>query len=295
MIDLLKKQFRIPSVVTFNEDRAGFPEMVLTHRTGSRVRLYLYGAHLTSWTPPQGADVFFMSAQSWFQPGRAIRGGIPVAFPQFGDGPLPKHGLARINPWTVIRTALTPAGTVQAVLRLTDTPEIRTLWPHPFHLDLTVELSAQLIVELAVHNTGNRAFQFNTALHTYFHVADIRQTTVTGLLNIAYRDFLRGNIRELETRREITFDREMDRVYPNAPDRLLLRDAGHRRTIAITKQGLPDVVVWNPWIDKAQRMEDFGDDEYQRMVCVETGAMEIPVELAPAAVWQGQTTFAVVT
>ena len=27
--------------------------------------------------------------------------------------------------------------------------------------------------------------------------------------------------------------------------------------------------VWNPWVDKAKRMGDFGDDEYKRMLCVE--------------------------
>ena len=28
-------------------------------------------------------------------------------------------------------------------------------------------------------------------------------------------------------------------------------------------------VVWNPWVDKAKRMSDFGDDEWPGMLCVE--------------------------
>jgi len=54
-----------------------------------------------------------------------------------------------------------------------------------------------------------------------------------------------------------------------------------------------DAVVWNPWSDKSQRMEDFGDDEYMRMVCVETGNIVAPVELNPGARWAGATVFSV--
>ena len=28
-------------------------------------------------------------------------------------------------------------------------------------------------------------------------------------------------------------------------------------------------VVWNPWIDKARAMPDYGDEEWPQMVCVE--------------------------
>jgi glucose-6-phosphate 1-epimerase len=56
---------------------------------------------------------------------------------------------------------------------------------------------------------------------------------------------------------------------------------------------MPDVVVWNPWIAKSQRMPDFGDDEYQRMVCIETGSIETRPTLFPTESWEGDTTFRV--
>jgi D-hexose-6-phosphate mutarotase len=39
----------------------------------------------------------------------------------------------------------------------------------------------------------------------------------------------------------------------------------------VEKQGSASTVVWNPWITKARQMPDFGDEEYERMVCVESG------------------------
>jgi len=51
------------------------------------------------------------------------------------------------------------------------------------------------------------------------------------------------------------------------------------------------IVVWNPWIEKSKRLDDFGDDEYRHMVCVETGHMRAPAVLAPGAQWFGRTTF----
>jgi len=40
--------------------------------------------------------------------------------------------------------------------------------------------------------------------------------------------------------------------------------------------------VWNPWIAKAQQMPDFGNEEYQNMVCVESGNVNVnKLTLAP--------------
>jgi D-hexose-6-phosphate mutarotase len=59
---------------------------------------------------------------------------------------------------------------------------------------------------------------------------------------------------------------QVDRIYISAPDVLTLVDGAGGRTVTITKTGFPDAVVWNPWVTKAARMKDFGDEEY-REVC----------------------------
>ena len=40
-------------------------------------------------------------------------------------------------------------------------------------------------------------------------------------------------------------------------------DEARGRAVVIEKEGFPDAVVWNPWIDKAAGMGDFGDEEYK--------------------------------
>ena len=71
----------------------------------------------------------------------------------------------------------------------------------------------------------------------------------------------------------------------------MLDDRGNKHKIAIAKSGMNEIVVWNPWIEKSRRLNDFGDDEYHNMVCVETGQMRVPIVLAPGAQWSGLTTF----
>ena len=285
-------QFAIPGAVAFAEGNHGLPKIVLTHASGAGAEVYLHGAHVASWKNPAGDELFFVSRESHFSPDKPIRGGIPVIFPQFGGGALPQHGLARISDWQPVRTAVVDDGTVAVVLGLTDSPATLAQWPYPFALELGLLLTADaLTVTCRVRNTGRQDFHYNAVLHTYFRVADIRQTALYGLQGITLIDSLREDLREVETRPVIRFAEETDRIYVNAPDTLCLADEGNARTITITKRGMPDVVVWNPWTAKAQRMADFGDDEYQWMVCVETGNMGDQQSLAAGAEWYGETTF----
>ena len=286
----LQKQFGIPERVRFAEGRGGLMRVDLQHASGARSEVYLHGAHVTSWQTSREREVLFVSRASRFQDGAPIRGGIPVIFPQFGDGPLPKHGLARTRAWAVARTALGADDAVSITLRLEDDAQTRVLWPHPFCLQLTVSLGLALTLEFIVKNPGSAPILFQTALHTSFQVADITQTNLFGLQGTAFKDFLHPGP-AVETREIVTFDRETDRIYIHAPDRVVLEDRGNKRKISIAKSGMNDMVLWNPWIEKSGRLEDFGDEEYRYMVCVETGHMRALAVLAPGAQWSGRTTF----
>ena len=291
MFDALNAEFGIPRALSILPGSNELPKVVLTHQWAARAEVYLHGAHVTSWTDPSGDELFFLSRESNFAVGRPIRGGIPVIFPQFGGGVLPQHGFARTSDWQLVRTELGEDGMVAADFLLTDSPETRALWPHPFRLELGVRLDEQaLAITLAVRNTGTEHFDFHAALHTYFAVADVRQCAVYGLAGVSYIDSLREDIREVEMRTALRFDRETDRIYLQAPHELrLVDDAVRNRTMRISKADMPDVVVWNPWIEKSQRMRDFGDDEYLRMVCVETGNMAATRPLPAGEEWLGET------
>lgn len=264
------------------------PIRIATSDVTETATLCRQGAHLLGWHGPDGLGRLFLSRRAEFAPGAAIRGGVPVIFPQFGDGPLPKHGLARTRPWQQARTAQD-----QVELTLDDDPATRAVWPHRFRLSLTARIGVgRLAVRLTVENRGAMAFPFTCALHTYFAVADIRQTTVGGLAGIPFLDSLRDSCREREVREQIAFTGEVDRIYVGAPDHgLTIRDVGHGRSFVLEKTGMPDTVLWNPWSEKARRLPDFLPEEYRRMVCLETGIIAQPHTLAPGAAWSGETVF----
>lgn len=293
MIDALNQKHGIPGAVSVVEGKNHLPKVVLTHRSGSRAEIYLHGAHVCSWVDSTGEERFFLSREAWFEPGKPIRGGIPVIFPQFGAGPLPPHGLARLYSWEIARTERLPSGAVRLRLCLDSTPEMLAQWPHPFHLEFEVLLDEALAIVLRAKNTSGEPFAFTSALHTYFAVQDIKRTKVLGLKGVTLADAMQKGAREVETREAIAFDRETDRVYVQAPDAVRIRDEARDLTITIEKSNLPDVVVWNPWIEKARRMPDFGDEEYPFMVCVETGQVEKPRSLAAGALWECRTRFSV--
>lgn len=283
--------FTIPGAVAIAPGNGGLPKVTLTHPSGASAEVYLHGAHVASWRDAKGNELLFLSRASNWASDKPIRGGIPVCWPQFGgQGPLPQHGFARTNPWSLIRTEKLDNGDVQVTLRLAENDATLKLWPHRFAFELRVALAeSSLALAARVQNTGEQPFDFQIALHTYFAVADIQRTAVCGLQGTTFIDSLRNHAREVEPRAEVRFDQETDRVYVNAPDELSIRDEASGRVFSIRKTGMADAVVWNPWIEKSKRMPDFGDDEYPRMVCVETGNMATRVALAPQQEWQGAT------
>lgn len=271
------------------------PTFRLVAPSGSTAGLYLQGAHLASWVPAGGSEVLFMSRETRLQPGTPIRGGIPVIFPQFNvRGPLPQHGFARTMPWRVEQSGTTQAGAAFVHLALTDTEETRAMWPHAFLAEFLIEVGAGLTTALRVRNTGDSPFSFATALHTYFRVGDVRQVQVEGLEGSSFLGVEPDGEPQPVTA-PIRVVGETNGVYTDTGDRLMLRDPSLDRTIVIDKHDFADAVVWNPWIERARDMPDFGDDEYLTMLCVESGNIAKPTRLAPGEQWTGTQSITVTT
>jgi glucose-6-phosphate 1-epimerase len=274
------------SSVTSQNPPSPLAQLHLSHPTGGSVAIYLQGAHVASWTRPSGDEVLFMSRESRFERGVPIRGGIPVVFPQFSDrGPLPKHGFARTLPWKVVESGTAPEGAARATLRLTDDADTREVWPHGFRAELVVALAEGLETTLCLTNTRDAPITFTTALHTYFRVGDVRQVTVHGLEGARFTGA--PDLAAVDADGILRVRRETDGVYADVRERLRIVDPSLGRTLVIDKQGFADAVVWNPWVERAHALPDFGDDEYLVMLCVEPANIVVPSRLGPGEVWSG--------
>lgn len=273
----------LPDVVKMSEGSGGLP--VLTVRSAAaEADIYLQGAQLTHWQPRGAKPVIFLSERSLFEDGKPIRGGVPVCFPWFGPKPGESaHGFARNHAWQLEEVALEDE-IVQVTLSLESTPEMLARWPHPFQARLIYRVGGTLEMTLEVRNAGGVPMTFSEALHTYFVVGDAAKTRVTGLEGAEYRDF---PDRTQLTRQEgpIEFTEETDRVYVNTRSTCVLEDPTMQRRIVVEKSGSETTTVWNPWIAKSAALPDFGDDEWKRMVCIETvNALENSVTLEPGGV-----------
>lgn len=260
----------------------GLPKIVLNAPDGARAEIYLHGAHVTSWVPAGGEEALFLSPKAEFRAEAAIRGGVPIIFPQFaGMGPLPKHGFARTASWEAVETRPN-----RAVLRLRETEASLQTWPHKFGLEYTVTIGGgQLSMALKVTNTDASPFDFTAALHTYLQVLDLRRTTVWGLHGLWVTDSADGDRDSIQKEEWIDFPGEVDRIFLKAVKPLQLIQ--EEQKLIIEQNGFKDAVVWNPGQEKCAALKDMQPDGYLHFVCVEAAAIEKPLKLAPGQSWTG--------
>lgn len=265
------------------------PGARLRSATGCTSEVYRHGAHVASWRDADGEDIIFLSSEAVFKPPKAIRGGIPLCFPQFSDlGPLAQqHGFARNEQWQLVDPPANgdeDGGNV--TMRLVSSDATKALWPHDFVADFSARLEGdEMHTSLTVRNTDREPFEFTVALHTYFAVGDIAHATVEGLRGASYLDSLDGRREKVDECEAVAFAKEVDRIYRNTPDVLTVRDDANDRSIVVQKTNLPDAVVWNPWVDKCAKTGDLGDGDYKSFLCVEAAATSTPVVVRPGAEW----------
>jgi glucose-6-phosphate 1-epimerase len=254
-------------------------KILLQAEDGARAEVYTQGAHVASWIPAGGHERLFLSATSEFREGAAIRGGIPVIFPQFATlGLLPKHGFARALEWTLVEPH---------VFRLTDSARTRAVWKHPFSADLRVHLRGNsLAVSLKVTNTGSNDFYFTAALHTYLRVNDLSAVRLHGLGGVRYVDKTQAGAEAIQPHGDMQIEGETDRVYIDASHPVAVREPG--RVTIVTTKGFSDVVIWNPGPGASASMPDLEVGGEQHMLCVEAAVVDSPVELAPGESWAGE-------
>ncbi|XP_043813094.1 putative glucose-6-phosphate 1-epimerase isoform X2 [Manihot esculenta] len=245
------------AAIEITKDWNGIEQVVIRNRQGASVRVSLHGGQVVSWRNEQGEELLFTSSKAVFKPPKAMRGGIPICFPQFGNcGSLEQHGFARNKFWTIDDDppplqSNDSQGKSFVDLLLKPSEEDLKCWPH----------------------------------------SEVR---IEGLETLDYLDNLCQRERFTEQGDALTFESEVDRVYLSSPNVIAVLDHERKRTFVIRKEGLPDVVVWNPWEKKSKAMADFGDEEYKHMVCVDAAAIEKPITLKPGEEWTGRLELSVV-
>ncbi len=277
MLKELLELFAVPGL-TFEQRTGGLLRAVVS-TSASQGELMLQGAHITMWEPAGQQPVLWLSQESHFEKGKPIRGGVPICFPWFGpnakDGTLPAHGFARLVEWEMVGAHANEDGSI--VLRLEASID-------PFAVSFQVEFGRELKMTLTTQLQANaKSVQsFEDALHTYLAVSDVRTISIEGLEKTAYVDKVDQALLKAASGVPIRFTGETDRVYVGTQAECCLLDEGLGRIIRVAKSGSSSTVVWNPWIDKSQRMADFGDDEWPSMVCIETANVgESRIELSP--------------
>ncbi len=255
----------------------------LSDEHGNHLDIHPQGAHVTSWVCA-GLEQLYLSSRSRFETGKAIRGGVPIIFPQFatrGNGP--RHGFARTSAWQPQLSDR--ADTLRFALR--SDARSRALWPFEFELLFSARLLPRgLNLSLDVFNSGRQELSFSAALHSYWRVDALPRTQLHGLSGLSYWD----NGWPLHQRSEQQDEMlqppgGLDRIYFAATQPLRLVDGVQSR--CIHQSGFRDVVVWNPGSDGSRTLDDMPEAEHSQFVCIEAAAIEAPIRLPAGGHWQG--------
>lgn len=257
---------------------------IVAEAPGVRITASARGAHLMSWTT-HGVDRLWMSSLSHHGQAEALRGGVPVLFPQFGAfGDLPKHGFARTAEWQPVH-AQPEQGRATLSFQLADSEETRAVWPHAFRARLDISASPiDLTMKLTVDNRGTDVARFTGGLHTYLAVAD-PDASISGLEGChtwdgastsspSFPERIDGPIRALDAQ---------DLVIHGAFAPVVLNDAV-LGSLHVAAEGFSNRVVWNP--GPGHSLPDVAPGDESRFVCIEPTAV-IPVVVPAGGAWEG--------
>jgi len=267
--------------------------VVISHESGSSATVHPFGACVISFKTSTSKEVIFVSRLAKHDGSKAIRGGIPLCFPQFGqpDKSMPQHGFMRCNLWQIGRDYEEEGSACcDFILSLASVVKARGgKWEDGTDLDFvatyTVKLSSSSMKTcLKVRNTGVKSFDFQMLLHSYYRVdgrnaLDETVCNVMGLSGYSVIDKVTG-AEYVQGEEPIIVDREVDRIYHNPTKPCLQATVNTGIKISLSATASVDqvqvpvgCVIWNPYVSKSKTMSDFADDEYHDMICVEPGIL----------------------
>lgn len=267
--------------------RRGALDVIEVENNFARFAITPFGATVLEYQPHGRPPVLWQSPQARLDGSKAIRGGIPICWPWFGDYPdakarLPAHGLVRNRHWALESITATQHGGTELKLRIDDNPESRADWPHSFDLALRVSVGETLELSLMTTNTGTTPFTITEALHAYFAVDDAGAVQINGLDGVCYLDKLSNYVSGYSSG-TLALTPPWDRVYQTNAAEITFSDH-HSRQVRIVKHNSNSTIVWNPGPAAAAALDDMPDQHWQSMVCIEPGnALTETVEVLPGS------------
>ncbi len=241
------------------------------------------GAHIVSYQRDGHQPLIWSNPAAVFKQGKAIRGGMPVCWPWFGnlernpasvramrqsDTPAKAHGEVRAVDWELMGMGLDGDALLIDFIQPLAEGHLPG-WPHNVALKLSIRLDHALNVSLLSFNAGSEAVTLSQALHTYFAVSDVREINVEGVDGLDYIETLE-NWEERQQSGALTFSGETDRIYLDTPEHLAINDPVWNRRIYIRSSGSQSAVIWNPWTAKTATFSDMAADGWENMLCIET-------------------------
>lgn len=281
-IEALNAQFGIDNRLHFEAGPGGLAVAALGSGEASAT-VALLGATVLSYRPEPGDELLYLSAKSRLEPGKIIRGGIPLCWPWFGSAPgtkapegqpLPRHGFLRLLEWEVSASSAGKDG-VSIELRLSSSSATERWWPHPFSAVCRIGLGSKLSLEISLENTGPGSYAVTGAFHPYLLFDDIRQVEVPALNGINYDEYLdpafAGQARR--GRGAPAFVGGVDRAYACGGP-VSIGDPTGRRRIELESRGADSLVIWTPGKEACAALPDILPGDDARFLCVEPAILK---------------------
>ncbi|MFC3120496.1 D-hexose-6-phosphate mutarotase [Agaribacter flavus] len=256
----------------------GTPCLQIENQTASAL-ISLFGGHLISYVPKNvNAELIWLSDKAIFNQEKALRGGTPICWPWFADlgkgENLPAHGFVRTQMWQISDISESAdANNIQSTT-VELTPNTLGLFnvPQSLSLKLSITIAKQCELSLETTNNSDEDVEITQALHTYFKVSDISQTSIAGITTDYYDKVTNTHNNKLSLPYHI--EGETDRIHPreaSTNEQIITLSGIDGFKIDIAQSGHDSVIVWNPGAEKSTTMADMEDLGYQTMLCIEAG------------------------
>lgn len=266
----LQKQFSVEGV-SFRMQ--GQVVLIEVENALGKATISPFGATVLQFQPVGEEPILWQSPAAVFDGKKAIRGGIPICWPWFGNAAsddLPAHGFVRNRDWQIQSIQTLPAGT-ELIFAVESDRQTLEVWPYEFRLELKVMVGKTLNLTLITHNLSDRPVEITEALHSYFAVSDVNAVQVSGLGGAKQLDTLVPSPVAKTAEDLLSVQAPIDSVFVDQSQALTLIDETNHRKLIIEKQNSHSAIVWNAGPEIVKGFGDIPDDAWPGYLCVESG------------------------